>query len=247
MTSTKKSRLALSACLMFGLAACQTAPYVPTLYDANTANVKTMAISDDALPEEMGANELASAAGTGQAAGGLIGLLVVAAIEGAETSSRKGKLNEMMAPLNFDPEAEFETMLKAKLMDAGYEGLDVVEVNRGKKSALAELPETDADAVLNVEMTSFGVQKAVTGEEWRPAAGVKIQLVRNETSEVLMENMISYNSGILGVPQTEGFITMEPSGESIGYMKIKEMEPEVVRDETLKMLDEISSMIVTLL
>jgi hypothetical protein len=49
------------------------------------------------------------------------------------------------------------------------------------------------------------------------------------------------------VPQTEGFITMEPSGESIGYMKIKEMEPEVVRDETLKMLDEISSMIVTLL
>lgn len=247
MTLNKKTGLALSACLILGLSACQTAPYVPTLYDANSANVKSMAISDDALPDEMGANELASAAGTGQAAGGLIGLLVVAAIEGAETSSRKGNLNEMMEPLNFNPEAEFEAMLKTKLMNAGYEGLDVVEVERGKKSILKEMPETDADAVLNVQMKSFGVQKAVTGQEWRPAAGVMVQLVQNETSEILMENMISYNSGVLGVAQTEGFITMEPRADSVGYMKIKEMDPEVVRDETMKMLDEISSMIVTLL
>jgi len=206
MTLNKKTGLALSACLILGLSACQTAPYVPTLYDANSANVKSMAISDDALPDEMGANELASAAGTGQAA-----------------------------------------MLKTKLMNAGYEGLDVVEVERGKKSILKEMPETDADAVLNVQMKSFGVQKAVTGQEWRPAAGVMVQLVQNETSEILMENMISYNSGVLGVAQTEGFITMEPRADSVGYMKIKEMDPEVVRDETMKMLDEISSMIVTLL
>lgn len=247
MTLTSKTKLTLSASLMFALAACTTAPYVPTVYDAEMAGVNTIAISDDALPEEMGANELASAAGTGQAAGGLIGLLVVAAMEGAETSSRKGKLNEMMEPLGFDAEAEFEAMLKTKLMNAGYEGLDVVDVTRGKKSVLEELPETDSDAILNVEMVSYGMQKAKTGEEWRPAAGVKVQLVKNGTSELLMENMISYNSGVLGVQQTEGFVTMEPSADSIGYLKVKEMDPEVVRDETRKMLEEISSMIVTLL
>jgi len=247
MTLFSKTKLALSACLMMTVSACATAPYVPTVYDASVTSVKSIAIADDSVPDEMGANELASAAGTGQAAGGLIGLLVVSAIEGAETSSRKGKLNEMMEPLGFDAEAEFEEMLRTKLTEAGYEGKGVVTVDRGKKSKLSELPETDADAVLNVEMVSYGMQKAVTGEEWRPAAGVRVQLVKNDTSEVLMENMISYNSGKLGVPQTEGFVTMEHAADSIGFLKIKEIEPEVVRDETRRMLDEISTMIVTLL
>ena len=96
-------------------------------------------------------------------------------------------------------------------------------------------------------MVSFGVQKAVTGEEWRPAAGVKVQLLQSESSEILMENMISYNSGVLGVPQTEGFITMAPAADSVGYLKIKEMDPEVVRSQTMNMLNEIADTIVTLL
>ena len=133
--------------------------------------------------------------GTGQAAGGLIGALVVAAIEGAETSSRVGNLEELMAPLNFDHEAEFESMLQSKLAEAGYGDVKLVGESRKKMAPLTKktMPETTADAVLDVSMVSFGVQKAVTGEEWRPAAGVKVQLLNAADSSILMENMISYN------------------------------------------------------
>ena len=244
LTSLKLSLAVLTACLM---TACATPPYVPTVYDASTSSVKTIALADDSLPESLGANELASYTGTGQAAGGLIGYLVVSAIEGAETSNRKSALDALMAPLNFDPEAEFEAMLKTKLADAGYEGLNMVNVKRNSKSALKSVPETSADAVLNVEMVKFGLQKAKTGQEWRPAAGVKVELVGTKTSDVLMENMISYNSGILGVKETEGFITMAPKLGSTGYQKIKDMDPGVVRDEIMVMLEEISDMVVTLL
>jgi len=240
----KLSAASLAALLM---TACATPPYVPTVYDASASKVQTIALADDSVPDQMGANELASASGTGQAAGGLLGYLVVSAIEGAETSSRKGALEELMAPLGFDAEAEFEAMLKKKLIEAGYGGLEMVEVKRNGKSALKAVPETSADAVLNIDMVKFGVQKAKTGEQWRPAAGVKIELVETATSEILMENMISYNSGILGVKETEGFITMAPSLSSTGYKKIKEMDPVVVRDEMRVMLEEVSDMIITLL
>ncbi len=242
-------KLGAASLAAIAMTACATPPYVPTVYDASTSNVQTIALADDSMPEKMGANELASAAGTGQAAGGLIGLLVVAAIEGAETSGRVGKLQKLMEPLDFDHETEFEEILTAKLAEAGYADVAIVGGERKKMAPLTEktMPETTADAILDVSMVSFGVQKAVTGEEWRPAAGVKVQLLRSETSEILMENMISYNSGVLGVPQTEGFITMEPNIESTGYLKIKEMDPEVVRDETRVMLNEIADMIVTLL
>jgi hypothetical protein len=247
MKHLKSTKLNLAVFTAFSLTACATPPYVPTVYDASTSSVKTIALADNSLPDTMGANELASHTGTGQAAGGLIGYLVVAAIEGAETSNRKGALETLMAPLNFDPEAEFEAMLKTKLADAGYEGLNMVNVKRNSKSALKSVPETNADAVLNVEMVKFGLQKAKTGAEWRPAAGVKVELVGTQTRDVLMENMISYNSGILGIKEKEGFITMAPKLGSTGYQKIKEMDPVIVRDEIMVMLEEISDMVVTLL
>jgi len=210
MKLSNLSKLAAITILGSLFTACATAPYVPTIYDGETAQVKSIAIADDSLPERMGANELASAAGTGQAAGGLIGLLVVSAIEGAETSGRMKKLNEMMEPLGFDAEAEFESILKTKLAAAGYSDLSVVGGERKKRVPLTEktLPETSADAILDVTMVSFGVQN---------------------------------------VPQTEGFITMAPAADSVGYMKIKEMDPEVVRSQTMNMLNEIADTIVTLL
>lgn len=247
MQALKYSKLGVVTLAAAFVTACATPPYVPTVYDPSMSDVQSIAIADSSVPDTMGANELASATGTGQAAAGIIGYLVVAAIEGAETSSRKNAFEELMAPLKFDPEAEFERMLQEKLSAAGYEGLDVIEVSRGRNSALKSVPETTADAILNIEMVKFGVQKAKTGEQWRPAAGVKIELVDTATNDVLMENMISYNSGILGIRETQGFIVMAPGLESTGYHKIKEMDAIVVRDETLIMLEEISDMIVTLL
>jgi hypothetical protein len=229
------------------LSACASTPYVPTLYDASTADVKTIAIADDALPEKIGANELASHTGTAQAAGGLIGFAVAAAMEGMETSSRVGNLAEILEPMGFDAEAEFEKMLTTKLAAAGYSGTNVIGGMRKKRGPLEAFPETTADAILDVHMNSFGMQKAKTGEEWRPAAGVTVQLVSTADDSILMDNVISYNSGVTGSNKTEGIIVMSPAADSVGYMKIKEMEGPVVVAEMRKMMDEISTTIVSLL
>lgn len=237
---------AFAAIAALSLSACATKPYVPTLYDASSYKVETIAIADDAIGEKLGANELASAMGTGQAAGGLIGVLVVAAMEGAETSSRVGSLNKIMETSSFDAEASFEKMLSEKLLAAGYNDVKIVGGERKNRGPLKEFPETTADAILDVSMTNFGMQKAQTGQEWRPAAGVNVKLVSSVDDSVLMENMISYNSGVTQ-PSTEGMIILSPSVESVGYMKIKEMDAVVVEKEMMTMLDEITTTIVSLL
>jgi hypothetical protein len=239
--------LTLTALAALTLSACATAPYVPTLYDASTVEVKTIAIAEDALPEKIGANELATHTGTAQAAGGLIGLAIASAMEGVETSSRVGNLAEILEPIGFDAEAEFEKMLTTKLAEAGFAGTTIVGATRKKREPLKEFPETTADAILDVNMTSFGMQKAKTGEEWRPAAGMNVQLVSSVDNRVLMENVISYNSGVTDAKQAEGIIVMAPSADSVGYMKVKEMDGQVVVAEMRNMLDEITTTIVSLL
>lgn len=239
--------LSAAAVAAICLSACATKPYVPTLYDSESYKVESIAIAEDSIPEKIGANELTTHTGTAQAAGGLIGFAIAAAMEGAETSSRVGALREIMEPMGFDAETEFENMLQKKLLAAGYSGAMVVGEDRKTRTALEVFPETDADAILDVNMMSFGMQKARTGEEWRPAAGMNVQLVSSANNDVLMENVISYNSGVVGTTPQEGIVVLSPSAGSTGYMKIKEMDPNVVVEEMRIMLDEITTVIVSLL
>ena len=243
----KRSCLVAAFAASAGLAGCATNPYVPTLYDAASADVSSIAIADDALPDSIGANELASAMGTGQATGGLIGALVVAGLEGAETASRKRAIAELLEPHDFDPEKEFEVALASKLGEAGFTGLGIIEVERKGRKPLEGLPESTSDAVLDIAATSFGMQKAVTGEEWRPAAGMTVRLLRTGTEDVLMENVISYNNGVVSEVNREGIIEIAPDTNSVGYMKIKEMDAEVVIEEMRAMIDILSDAVVSLL
>ncbi len=229
------------------MAGCATKPYVPTVYDVSSSQVKSIALVDDAVESRLAANELSSSMGTGSAAGGLLGVLVVAAIEGSETSSRKNNLAEVMDPIGFDQEAVFQDMMQKKLAMAGYADTVIVGGEREKRRSLKddELPETTADAILDVNITNFGVQKAKTGEEWRPAAGVVVRLLSSADKSLLMENQISYNLGLVGAK--EGVILLQPEAQSIGYMKIKEIEGQVMADQMNAMLDEITDTIITLL
>ena len=236
--------LLLGAIALMG-SACATKPYVPTIYDPVNANVKSIAIADDVVKDKLAANELSSSMGTGQAAGGLIGLLVVAAVEGAETSSRKSNLEEVMDPIGFDAETVFQKMMAEKLAAAGFSGGEIVGGERKKRKPLTEFPETSADAILDVSMTNFGIQKAKTGDPWRPAAGVYVQLVSSEDNTVLMENQISYNSGL--VAAQEGVIKLQPQADSVGYMKVKEIDGEIMASQMTDMIDEITDTIITLL
>lgn len=236
--------LLVSAFALLG-SACATKPYVPTVYDPVNANVKSIAIADDVVKDKLAANELSSSMGTGQAAGGLIGLLVVAAVEGAETSSRKNKLAEVMDPIGFDAEVVFQKMIAEKLAAVGFTGGEIVGGERSKHEPLEKFPETSADAILDVSMTNFGIQKAKTGDPWRPAAGVFVQLVSSTDNTVLMENQISYNSGLIGAK--EGVIQLQPQADSVGYMKVKEINGEIMASQMTDMIDEITDTIITLL
>jgi len=242
----KFHKIALISSVAILASACATKPYIPTVYDPVNAKVSTIALADDSIQEKMGANELSSSTGTGQAAGGLIGLLMVAAVEGIETSSRKGNFAEIMEPTGFDAEAEFQKMMASKLAAAGFQSSGVVGGERDKQAPLTEFPDTDADAILDVSMSNFGIQKAKTGEEWRPAAGVIVRLISSDDDDtLLMENQISYNLGLLNAK--EGVIQLQPGPDSIGYMKVKEMDAEVMVSEMTTMLDQITDTIITLL
>lgn len=245
--SFTRARFGVIAAFAAALAACATPPYVPTVYDAQASNVRSVVIADDALPEGIGANELASAMGTGAAAGGLIGTLTVAAMEATETRMRVGKLKELIEPTGFDPEAEFERILAEKLALAGFEDTSVVSVERRGRKHIDGVPDTQADAVLDTTMTFFGMQKAVTGEEWRPAAGVMVRLLDADTGDTLMENVISVNNGRVATSTREGIITVEPPADSVGYLKIKDMEADVVVADMRAMLSTIADNIVALL
>ncbi len=228
------------------LSACATKPYIPTLYDASSAQVRSIAIVDDSIPDELGANELASASGTGQAVAGIVGYLVVGAMEGIETNSRVNALKTLMQSSGFDAEAEFEKMLSAKLAAAGFQNMAVVGGPRNKRKPIKDYPASPADALLDVQMTNFGMQKAVTGQEWRPASAMIVKLVSTKDDSILVENTISYNSGLTSGAM-EGMIYMSPSDTSVGFMKIKDMTAPEVAAQMRIMLDEVSSTIVALL
>ena len=173
------------------LGACTTTPYVPTLYDASVSQVNTIAIVDDSIPEKMKANDVATAMGTGGASGGLIGVLTVAAMEGAASASRESTLKKLLEPTGFDPEAEFEAMLVEKLKAAGFGDLSIIGDEKREKRDLETYPSTTADAILDVNSFFFGVQKGGYGQEWHPAAGLIVKMVSSADKSVLLENRIS--------------------------------------------------------
>lgn len=244
-----KIKLAVLLCSTFALlSACATKPYVPTLYDAQTNPVNSIALMDDAILAKLKANDVATATGSGAASGGLIGALTIAAIEGAASASRENNLAKILEPTGFDAETIFETMLQAKLKEAGYGDVAIIgPEKRKKRSKDYKYPQTSADAVLDVTTSNFGVQKGGYGQEWHPAAGVVVKLVSSSDNTVLMENIISYNSGYGGGMVKEGVITLFPEPSSNGFTSVKKIEAEPIVIEFNEMLDKITTEIVSLL
>ena len=226
------------------LTACASNPYVPTVFNPDQQKVETLAVVDVDMPEKLGANELTSHVGTAQAAGGLLGVLVAGAMEAAETSNRKGSLDEKMAGIDIDYEAEFEAMLMKKIAAKGYKDVSITLAER-KKDKLLNIEKT-ADAYLDIDVQSFGLQKAKTGTEWRPAMGTKVRLLSSNDQSLLMENYISYNSGVISELRG-GHITVEPDTSSTGFMKIKDVEPDIVNKDIMAMMDEVTTIIASLI
>lgn len=227
------------------IASCATSPYVPTLYDPEVAQVKSIAIAEDAIQEKLSTHDMSTNSGTGQAAGGLIGLALVSAIEGGQESGRTRRLNELMESTGFDGEAEFESMLMQKLKAAGFSNVTIAGGERTSRVPLKEYPATSADAVLDVNITNFGIQRPNGRAEWRPASGVDVKLVSTSDQSVLMENIISYNAGKLNFNK-EGIIVLTPPQDGYSFRVIKDADADAVLAEMRTMLDEVTTAIVSL-
>lgn len=183
------------------LGACAS-PYVATPYDRATANVHTIAMADDALPEKPLAYEIASVGSNF----GLIGALVDAGIQ----AERQNAVHNALRRIAFDAEERLEGRLDQTLEAQGYAVSLLPEGPREKRDFLASYPAADgAEAYLDVVVAGYGYVSSGVGQPFRPYVQAKIKLVRASDGEKLMENIIVSNP----VGEVQGVVTLPPNPE----------------------------------
>ncbi len=241
----KFNRLILILSTAVFASACATKPYAPVQFTSKSS-VKTIAIADDVVKDKLDANKVDTNMGLGYQAGGPIGLFLVTAFETGETIARKDALAEIMDATDFEAESEFQALLREKLEKAGYINAPGVGKKRKYRELHSKIPKSDADAVLDISITNFGVQKSDIGEDWKPSAAVEVRLVSSKDKSVLMENKISYNKGF---PLQSEFPVLQIAArkEGISYYKIDQIDGELMAGEMRTMIDKITDVIVLLL
>ncbi|MDY6925124.1 MAG: hypothetical protein SWI22_14340 [Pseudomonadota bacterium] len=190
---------------ILSLGACAS-PYVAKPYDRASANVQSIAVLDDSLPEKAIAYEVAS---TGSSFG-LIGALVDAGIQG----SRQEAVNAALNGVSFDAEQIMEARLASALSREGYTVAVMDNGVRPKREVLATYPAapTEADAYLDIVVTQYGYLSPGAGQPFRPHASAVVKLVSvADGSTVLAENVVAYNP--MGAPQ--GIVTITPNGDYV--------------------------------
>ena len=190
---------------ILSLGACAS-PYVAKPYDRAGANVQSIAVVDDSLPERAIAFEVAS---TGSSFG-LIGALVDAGIQ----SSRQDAVNEALNGVSFNAEQVMETRIASALSREGYTVAVMDNGVRPKRDVLATYPTApaEADAYLDIVVTQYGYLSPGAGQPFRPHAAAVVKLVSvADGTTVLAENIVTYNP--IGTPQ--GIVTITPNGDYI--------------------------------
>jgi hypothetical protein len=190
------------AVLAMTAAAC-VSPYVGKPYDRAAADVQSMAVVDDALPEKAIAYEVASVGSNF----GLIGALVDAGIQ----VSRQNAVNDALTGAGFDAEQRLEDRLIATLSGQGYTVAAMPGGPRPKREFLATYPSAPAgvQAYLDVSVTYYGYMSSGAGQPFRPSADATVRLVRVSDRATLMENRIVYNP----LNAQQGVITLSPNPE----------------------------------
>jgi len=195
-----KKVLVAAAALM--VAACAS-PYIATPYDRASASVTQIALIDDSLPTKAIAYEVASVGSNF----GLIGGLIDAGIQ----LERQNAVNDALAGIAFDAEAELETRLISALSAEGYVVAPLESGERAKRDWLETYPAASpqTEAYLDVAVLHYGYMSSGASQPFRPAVAAKVKLVRVSDGSTLMENQIVYNP--LNVMQ--GVVTIAPNPE----------------------------------
>ena len=186
------------------MAACASTPYAPTLYDRDMAQVETIMLVGDPLPDQViaaeGATDGANITSAAAAAVPLAGLFVAAAAAGVAAKAadiRHDKIDDALAEAGYDHEAVFLASMTAKLAEQGYAVAVDDETERKKHELLEEYEGVasaeQADAYLDVVASGFGFQRAGKRADWRPVAFVDVRLVSAEDGTTLLDHKLRYN------------------------------------------------------
>jgi hypothetical protein len=216
------------------VAGCAT-PYQPTPFDRTATGVNKIAIVENALPEEVGTQKLATngqnMASAMGAQLGLAGVLVGAAIAGVEAGIEAGqrtKIRAALATQNFNGEAIFDAALEGGLREQNF-ALSTVSIPREKNRAkltIANNPASEAgQAVLDVNALNYGYQLVGGGTQWRPFVVIDVRLLdAKDTTKVLMDNQVVYN------PVARPTVTVNiPPDEKYSFAKIEDLEADPVK------------------
>lgn len=194
-----KKLFAVAAAML--VTACAS-PYVATPYDRASANITSIAVVDDALPEKPMAYEVASIGSNL----GLIGALVDAGIQ----AERQNAVHKALEGINFDAESRLEARLSEKLQADGYAVALLPEQVRAKREFLKTYPEANgAEAYLDVVVNGYGYLSSGAGQPFRPYVQAQVKLVRVSDGAKLMENIIVSNP----LSAVEGVVTLTPNPE----------------------------------
>lgn len=189
----------IAAIALLSLGACAK-PYVGTPYTAPAAPIERVGLADDSLPEQVVAYEAASTMSNF----GLIGGLIDAGVQ----ASRKDRVNEALASVDYTPEPAFEKYLIEAFAEENV-AVELVEgSNREDREFIADYPSAAVQAYLDVNVSAFGYINA-GNELWRPTVVADVRMVDAATAQTLMENRIVYN----GVDTQAGVITISPNPE----------------------------------
>ena len=199
-------RKLIAAGAMTGLAACATpAPnYNPVLpYDPATSPVGELMVFEDTLPERALAWDAPVDTSSvayqtappgvspgAHAAGGLIAVLVIAAVDASIDANRNGRLNEFLEDSGFDAEGVFNAALTQELESAGF-SLSRNDRAREDGEVFAQAGEGSADAVIDVEVVNYGL--SMTGmNSWTPMVTANVTVTAAGTGEVLVDDTLRY-------------------------------------------------------
>lgn len=189
----------LAAAAAMTVAACAS-PYVATPYDRASAQVSSIAMVDDALPEKPIAYEVASMGSNF----GLIGALVDAGIQ----AERQNAVHNALQTIDFDAESRMEARLAQELAIHGYTVSRTPDRTREKREFLTVYPEAGgASSYLDVVVSNYGYVSSGFGQPFRPHVDAKVKLVRVSDGAKLMENIIVSNP----VGQVQGVVTLPPN------------------------------------
>ena len=179
--------------------------YVATPYAAGPEPIRTVAVADDSVPENLSAWEVASVGGNF----GLVGALINAGVQ----ASREDALSDALETISFDAEAALEGYVVEALAAQGVQATLLNGPVRESRVFLADYPAAPqgSQAYFDVVLSNYGYISAGHGQPWRPTADAMVRLVSVADGRVLLENRIAYNA----MNPPTGVITLTPNPEYV--------------------------------